>query len=176
MSAMIGDQDNRIQAEANPNPQPVSPDGPTTQGESTDVALWKPSLTALLLSGSFAGAILGVVDGVLFQVIAGGFITFQAACLWGAGLGIAGGVALVLIRRAIWGPDLSAAVGTLLGLLYGIAPGVAVLYQSFFVIRVVSTSPLVGLVMACSMAGLIVGAVLDRITDAIIARFKRFQA
>ena len=90
--------------------------------------------------------------------IIGGFATPFVACLWGVGLGIVGGARLfVLVRRAIWGPDMSVEVGTMLGLLYGIVPGLAVLYQSIFITRVIGTRSLAGVVMACSMAGLVIG-------------------
>jgi hypothetical protein len=63
-----------------------------------------------------------------------------------------------------------------LGLLYGVAPGLAVLVQSIVVTRVVGTWSLATLVMAGSAAGLILGGVLDRITETIIARIKRSWA
>jgi hypothetical protein len=60
-----------------------------------------------------------------------------------------------------------------LGLLYGIAPGLAVLFQSVVVNHVVAVKSLGGMVMAGSMAGLIIGGVLDRITESIMAHTSR---
>ena len=51
-----------------------------------------------------------------------------------------------------------------LGLLYGVAPGLAVLFQSLVVNRIVAVRGLAGLVVAGSMAGLVLGGILDRIT------------
>jgi hypothetical protein len=97
-----------------------------------------------------------------------------AACWWGAGLGTAGGVLVVLFRRVFWGPEIGVEVGTLLGLLYGIVPGLALLIYSLVVLRVVSASwTFVAFIMAPSMGGFVIGGVLDRVTEAIIARKAR---
>jgi hypothetical protein len=34
---------------------------------------------------------------------------------------------------------------------------------------------MIGVVMACSMLGLVIGGLLDRLTDVIVARWKRLQ-
>jgi hypothetical protein len=127
-------------------------------------------LTTLLLAGIIAGACLGAADGALFHYIAGGFPSPQAAVLGGAALGMVGGMVVVLWRRALWGPEVTVEVGTVLGLLYGIAPGLAVLFQSIVVNGTVGVRSLAGLVMASSMAGLLIGGVFDRITELVLAR------
>jgi hypothetical protein len=147
---------------------------PLARSESPpDILLWKPSLVVLLLSGIGAGTVLGVSNALLCHAIVGTFASPQAAGCWGAVLGLAGGVLVVAVRRAVWGPDISVEIGTVLGLLYGIAPGLAVLFQAMVVNRSIGTWRLTGLVMAGSMAGLILGGVLDRITEAVLARVKR---
>jgi len=115
-------------------------------------------------------------NGLLCHYIVGAFGSPLAAGVWGTGLGVAGGILVVVLRRAIWGPDISVEIGTLLGLIYGIAPGLAVLFQSLIVNRVLRVWGLAGLVFAGSMAGLIIGGVLDRFTEAIIVRMKQSRA
>jgi hypothetical protein len=171
----VSDDQDQIHPDAASSLQPTSPPGLRSPLQVPNVALWTPSLGALLLSGVSSGGVLGAASGAAFYYIVGGFPTLVAPCLWGAGLGIVVGALCVLVRRALWGPDISVEVGTLLGLLYGVIPGLAVLYQSIFVNRVIGTWRLAGVVMACSMAGLVIGGLLDRITDAIVARVKRLQ-
>jgi hypothetical protein len=142
-----------------------------------DILLWKPSLADLLLAGVVAGAVLGAANGVVSHLILIGFQSVWVSCLLGTGLGIIGGIGVVFWRRIVWGPDVSVEVGTTIGLLYGIAPGVALLFLSLFVHRVVVAGwGFVSLLMAGSMMGLVIGGVLDRLTEAIIARKKRRQA
>jgi hypothetical protein len=162
--------EDRIKAEG-PMPPPRRPD----DAEPPELALWKPTMTALFLFGIISGAVIGAADGMMFYFIAGGFDSPRDASLWGAGLGGIGGLFMVYARRAYWGPDLSAAVASQLGLLYGVAPGAAFLYHCIFVTGVIGTSSLVGIVMGCSMIGLLIGGLLDRITDAVIANVKAFQ-
>jgi hypothetical protein len=140
-----------------------------------NVALWAPSLLALLLSGIASGTVLGAADGVAVGYVVGEPASPWGAGLWGAALGGAGGAVFVLVRRAFRGPDVSVEVGTLLGLLYGIAPGLAVVGQGVFVAHVLGAYRLAGAVMVCSMAGLLLGGLLDRITGAIVARCRRLQ-
>jgi hypothetical protein len=170
---MLHDNQNQIRIGAEPLQRGVGCDDLPFPLEKSSIALWRPSLAALLLSGICSGGILGAADGVAFHYIVGGFATAFEAGLCGAGLGIVGGALFVMVRRAFWGPDISVDVGTVLGLLYGIAPGLAVLYQCFP--QVFAIRSLAGVVMACSMGGLVVGGLLDRITDAIVARTKRLQ-
>jgi hypothetical protein len=129
----------------------------------------------LLLSGTASGAALGAADGVAVHHVVGATASPWAACLWGAGLGGAGGALFVLVRRAWWGPDVSVEVGTMLGLLYGIAPGLAVVGQGALTAQVLGAYGLAGAVMVCSMAGLLLGGALDRITGAIVARCRCLQ-
>jgi hypothetical protein len=129
----------------------------------------------LLLSAVVSGAVLGAADGAAFHYITGGLASPLTAGLWGAGLGGAGAILIALVRRAIWGRESSVGIGTVLGLLYGIVPGLAALYQSVFVGRIVGIASLAGIVMACSMIGLVIGGILDRITDTIVAGIKRHQ-
>jgi hypothetical protein len=136
-----------------------------------DIALWKPSLAILLCSGIVAGAVLGAANGLLCYYIVGVFNSALAAGLWGVGLGVTGGIFAVVLRRAVWGPDISVEIGTLLGLLYGIAPGLAVLEKT--INQAVGIWSIAGLVFAGSMAGVIIGGVLDRVTEAMVARMKR---
>jgi hypothetical protein len=146
-------------------------DDAANQGEpqpTPAIALWTPSLLALLVSGAVSGTILGAADGVLFFYLTGGFASVQIAAFVSAGLSLIGGVVVVLIRRAIWGPDVSVEVGTVLGMLYGIVPGGALLLASMAAERVFDPWSLAGAIMASSMAGLLVGGVLDRITDAVV--------
>lgn len=163
----------QVRTETSADPPAAAAAAQPDRGELPDIKLWTPSLFALLLSGVVAGAVLGAADGALFYYIAGGFDSPQAAGLWGAGLGTVGGILFVLLRRALWGPDVSVEIGTVLGLLYGIAPGAAVLYQSIVVNREVGTWRLAGLVMAGAMAGLLLGGVLDRCLEGILRRGKR---
>jgi hypothetical protein len=99
-----------------------------------------------MISGSVAGAILGAANAVLFHYIAGAFDSWQVAGAWGAALGLPGGILIVLLRHGIWGPDKGVNIATVLGLLYGI-----------------------GMAMVGSMVGLIIGGVLDRITESIVS-------
>ncbi len=138
--------------------------------------LWTPSLLALLLAGTASGTVLGAADGVAIHYIAGESGWSWAACLWGAGLGGAGGALVVLVRRAFWGPDVSVEVGTVLGLLYGLAPGLAVVARGVFAVQGrLGAYRLAGAVMVCSMAGLLLGGLLDRITGAVVARCRPLQ-
>jgi hypothetical protein len=59
-------------------------------------------------------------------------------------------------------------------LLYGIVPGLAVLFESIVVHGVVSAGwGFLSVIMIPSMTGLVIGGLLDRITEAIIAWKKR---
>jgi hypothetical protein len=142
----------------------------------TDALLRKPSVTALLLCGAATGTVLGAANGALCHIIVDAGESPLVAGLCGSGLGFAGGIVFILLRRAVWGPHIGVVIGTVLGPLYGIAPALAVLYQSIVVNRVVGRWSLTGLVMAGPMAGLIFGGLLDRISDAIIARINRSRA
>jgi hypothetical protein len=122
-----------------------------------------------MISGSVAGAILGAANAVLFHYIAGAFDSWQVAGAWGAALGLAGGILIVLLRHGIWGPDKGVNIATVLGLLYGIAPGLAVLVQSAVVGNAAAVKGLIGMAMVGSMVGLIIGGVLDRITESIVS-------
>jgi hypothetical protein len=173
---MADDRHDHIRSGVEPAPAHQVPSALGSREAPPDILLWKPSLAILLVSGVVAGAVLGAANGLLCYSIVGAFESPAAAGLWGAGLGGVGGISVVLLRRAMWGPDIGVEVGTLLGLLYGIAPGLAVLFQSILVNRVVRVWGLAGLVFAGSMAGFIIGGVLDRITEAIVARMKRSRA
>jgi len=138
--------------------------------------IWKHSLAALLLFGIIAGAILGAANGALAHSIAFDAGSLWTAAAWGSGLGIVGGLLTVLLRRIIWGADIGIEIGTVLGVLYGIVPGVALMFESIIVHRVILASwSFVGLVMASSMMGLLIGGVLDRVAETIIARQRRRQ-
>jgi hypothetical protein len=170
---MADQQHDQVRSGVEPALAQETPTSLGSRQSPPDILLWKPSLPILLFSGVAAGAVLGAANGLLCYYIAGAFESPIAAGVWGVGLGTAGGVLTVLVRRAVWGPEISVEIGTSLGLLYGIAPGLVVLVQSILVNRVVRVWGLAGLVFAGSMAGLILGGVLDRITEAIIARMKR---
>jgi hypothetical protein len=161
------DPGHQIRTQATLDSTPEAHDRSPEGGELPDIKSWTPSLFVLLVSGVVAGAVLGAADGALVHYIIGDFASQHAACIWGAALGIGGGVLFVLGRRAWWGPDTSVEIGTVLGLLYGIAPGAAVLYQSIFVNRVVGTWRLAGLVVSGAMAGLLIGGILDRCLEGI---------
>ncbi len=128
-----------------------------------------PSLFASVLSGIVAGSVFGAANGALCHFFVGAFETPYDAFLWRACLGILGGVGVVFLRRTLWGPDISPEIGTTLGWLYGIAPGLVVFLQGLAV-RGAMGKALVGLVLAGSMAGLLLGGLLDRVTEAIITR------
>jgi hypothetical protein len=147
------------------------------QAPLPDILLWKPSLADLLFSGAFAGAVLGTANAVLAHYLMFDVGSPWAACWWGAALGTAGGVLVVLFRRIVWGPDIGVEVGTLLGLLYGVVPGAAFMVYSLAVRRVASTGwVFVGFIMAPSMGGLLIGGVLDRVTEAVVAWRARRRA
>jgi hypothetical protein len=169
------DYQNQIRVSADASREPTSSPELRYPLQPPNIALCTPSLVALLLSGIGSGGVLGAADAVAFHYIVGGFTTPLAACLVGAGLGMVGGALAVVVRRAVWGRAIGVEVGTLLCLLYGIVPGLAVLYKSIFVTRVIGTWKLAAVVMACSMAGLVIGGLLDRILDGIIARAKPLQ-
>jgi H+/Cl- antiporter ClcA len=148
----------------------ISKPATPTQPESPE---WPPSLAGLLISGSIAGAILGAANAVLLHYIVGAFESPQAASEWGAGLGLAGGVLIVFLRHSIWGPDRNVSIATVLGLLYGVVPGTAILVQSIAVNHAVAVKSLGGMVMAGSMVGLIIGGVLDRLSESIMSPTSR---
>ena len=140
-----------------------------------DIALWRPSLVMLLAAGAISGTLLGLADALLFQVIVDDAGPSAAAARWGAGLGLVGGVILVILRRAIWGPDVSVEVGTVLGLLYGLGPGVAVVAQIVTIGGSLDLWFLGGMMAASSMAGLLIGGILDRATESVVARVRKLQ-
>ena len=53
----------------------------------------------------------------------------------------------------------------MLGLLYGVAPGLLIFAQAGFANRAIGPKAFVGLLMAASMLGFILGGALDRITE-----------
>jgi hypothetical protein len=118
---------------------------------------------------------LGIADGIVVNYVVGGFTTPFMACLWGGGLGVVVGVLFVLVRRALWGPDISVDVGTMLGLLYGVVPGLVIVYKEFLVSHVINLWTLAWVGTVYCMLGLVLGGLLDRITDLIVARVKRLQ-
>jgi hypothetical protein len=169
----MGEQRYSADAGTHPMPDP-RPFGEVDRASHTpDIALWKPTLTDLLLAGLVAGAILGAANGAVAHLIVSRFESAWEGCLIGTGLGIVGGILVVLWRRIVWGPDISVEVGTAIGLLFGIVPGVALVFVRQLV--VVSWG-FVGLLMAGSMMGALIGGVLDRITEAVVARMKRKHA
>lgn len=127
-----------------------------------------------LLVGALCGAILGAAHGMLLALIAQDGMDQWAAGAWGAGLGSGGGVVVALVRRIAWGKDTGFEIGTILGVLYGIVPGTVLLFATMLVHRVVYVSwKFVGLVMAASMIGLVIGGALDRIAETLFCRAKR---
>jgi len=131
-------------------------------------------LALQLLVGAVCGAILGAANGVLLEMIALDDMERWTVGTWGAGLGSAGGVAVAFIRRLLWGNEAGIEIGTILGVLYGIVPGTVLLFASVVVHQVADASKaLVGLVMAASMIGLVIGGVLDRIAETLFCSAKR---
>jgi len=62
---------------------------------------------------------------------------------------------------------------TVLGFLYGLIPGLVVVLRGVLVHRVMTGIwVVVGFVMAAAMVGLVVGGLLDRLTEAALARKK----
>jgi hypothetical protein len=144
-------------------PEPL----PSRLPDQVDGDPGRPSLFTQAAYGAAAGLLLGMVDGALLHYITD-VATPHEATLWGGAAGSAAGPVIVVLGRAVRGPSAITSLGTVLGLLYGIVPGLAVLYQSIFVNRVVGKWNLAGLVMASSMLGLLVGGVLDRCFDAAV--------
>ena len=64
---MIDDHHNQIRGGAEPLPQSTGSVGGHSPQLGPDVALWTPSLVALLLSGIVSGSVLGAADGVVFH-------------------------------------------------------------------------------------------------------------
>ncbi|MBL8792510.1 MAG: hypothetical protein JNM56_01255 [Planctomycetia bacterium] len=131
-------------------------------------------LALQLLVGAVCGAILGTANGLLLEMIALDGMDHRTVGTWGAGLGGAGGVVVAIIRRVFWGRDAGIEIGTILGVLYGIVPGTVLLFATILVHQVVFVSwKFVGLVMAASMIGLVIGGALDRIAETLFCRAKR---
>jgi hypothetical protein len=136
-----------------------------------DILLWKATLADQLVAGACSGAFLGAVNGALTYHV----VLDQGRSWWvylgSAWLGSAGGVLAVLWRRRQLGAEAGVEVGSVLGLLYGALPALAVLFRSFAIHRVVIAGwGFVGLLMGASMGGFVVGGVLDRFAEGIIAR------
>ena len=126
---------------------------------------WKTSLGILIICGMIDGIILGAANGVLCHYIIGVVGSPFAAVLYGAAFGGGAAALIVLLRRAIWGPEIGMEIGTMLGLLYGVAPGLLIFAQAGFANRAIGPKAFVGLLMAASMLGFILGGALDRITE-----------
>ena len=175
VESVLDNQPDQIRIGPASSPQATAPPEVCPPGLSPDIALWRPSLLALILSGVISGGLLGAADGIAFHYIVDAFPSPFHAALWGGALGLLGGALLVLVRRAFWGPDISVEIATLLGVLYGVVPGLAVLFLGGPLPGVPGTRAMIGVVMACSMLGLVIGGLLDRLTDVIVARWKRLQ-
>jgi hypothetical protein len=131
--------------------------------EPTDVSGFPP-LAARVAYGGLAGLVLGALHGALLHYISG-VASPKETGIWGIALGAAAGT---LLGRTLRGPATGMWLGTTLGLLYGIVPGLTVLYQSIIVNRIIGPWSLTGLFMACPMAGLLIGGVLDRCFEALV--------
>src|SRR5207247_2210650 len=106
-STVIDERRDQIREGPTPSlPSTASPELPS-QGERPSVALWTPSLVALMLSGVSSGCVLGTADALAFHFIAGGFPTPFTASAWGAALGTVGGALIVVLRRMLWGREVS---------------------------------------------------------------------
>lgn len=142
--------------------------------EQFDIAR-KPSFAAMLMFGCIAAVILGTIDGALFHWIVVGRGSLPSALVRGAYLSFLGAFAIVPLWRILWG---NATVGKVLGLVYGLAPGVAV-FRHEIVLGLPTPYTITSLTMAgvaCTLVGIVVGALYDRVVDAIIVRCVWLQA
>jgi hypothetical protein len=63
-------------------------------------------------------------------------------------------------------------IGTVLGMLYGVVTDVVLIYRGFFLSDAEAVGRWGVAVAACFGGGIILGAILDRMTDALIAWWK----
>jgi hypothetical protein len=100
--------------------------------------------------------------------VLGPSVPAQDYCAWGAGLGAAGGMAYALLEHAAWGAD-GTSLGTWLGLLYGLVTGLVAFFKMLFLQRVVVVGSAALWFLAGSMVGLLIGAVFDRLFEAVLS-------
>jgi hypothetical protein len=125
-----------------------------------------PWLTSVLC-GVIAGGALGSGNGLLTHWLLAEYVSASDGALWGAILGTGGGIGYALLARAIWGAAGNNSIGLVLGVWYGLIPGVAKLFEVLFVGRVLFIGGVGLWFMAGGMVGLFAGGILDRLFEAL---------
>jgi hypothetical protein len=127
------------------------------------------STRACVAFGAIAGGMLGSADGFLLHYALSLPARASDGLVWGAALGAGGGAAYALLQRALRGAGAEQWIGTTLGFLYGLIPGVVLFFRLFIVERVVIVGWPVSLwFIAGAVLGLLPGAALDRGFDAVL--------
>jgi hypothetical protein len=127
------------------------------------------STRACVAFGAIAGGILGSADGFLLHYALSLPAPASDGLVWGAALGAGGGAAYALLERAVRGASAGQWIGTALGFLYGLIPGVALFLRLLIVEGVVIVGERTALwFIAGGVLGLVPGAALDRVFDAVL--------